>query len=341
VAPAAASCCAVPMRIERLNPAEDAADLAAAYPAFRAGTLEAEPGFPAPGRIRLRTRALARPGQAGRTLAAVAPDGTVLGIGLYGAELARNLDLAWINLFVPEQARKQGADVALMAQARRLAAADGRSRISSQLSAAVGPAAFADRLGGRNQGTVLAAVLDLDALDRDQYSDWAAPSASNAEYELVRWSDRCPEESALSYCAAQDAMHDQPAGDFVYEFARTGLEQMRADEEHLTRYGAEHHVVAALDGTGRVAGFAELVRYPDEPAAVDVWSTGVAREHRGHGLGLRLKAAASLWMRELDAAARWVWTANHEGNAAMLGINRALGYRPAERWYTYEFPVHG
>ena len=188
---------------------------------------------------------------------------------------------------------------------------------------------------------MLAATLDLGAIDRDRYAAWAAPSAQNAAYELVRWSNRCPRELARSYCAAQDAMHDQPAGEFAYEFARTEIEQMRADEEHLTRFGAEHHVLAALDGAGRVAGFAEFVRYPDEPQAVDIWSTGVARDHRGRGLGLRLKAAASLWTREMDASARWVWTANHDGNAAMLRINRTLGYRPAERWYTYEFPVSG
>ena len=68
-------------------------------------------------------------------------------------------------------------------------------------------------------------------------------------------------------------------------------------------------------------------------------SNGVARDHRGHGLGLRLKAASSLWMRELHPAARWVGTANHEGNAAMLRINHVLGYQPAERWYNYEFPI--
>ena len=329
------------MQIKQLNPAEDADDLAAAYPAFRAGSLEAKPGFPAPGRTRLRTRAVSRLGQFGQTLAAVAPDGTVLGIGLYGGELERNLDLAWINLFVPEPARRQGADVALMARAREIAAADGRGRISAQLSAAIGPDAFARQLGGRNLGTVLGAVLDLSTIDHDRYAAWAEPSAHNAGYELVRWSDRCPEELAKSYCAAQDAMHDQPAGEFVYEFARTEVGQMRADEEHLTRHGAEHHVLAAIDGAGQVAGFAEFVIYPDEPEAVDIWSTGVARDHRGHGLGLRLKAAASLWMRELHPAARWVDTANHEGNAAMLQVNHTLGYRPTEHWYSFEFPTAG
>ena len=334
-------CCAGPMQIKQLDPAEDANDLAAAYPAFRAASLEAEPGFPAPGSARLRTRAVGRDGQFGQTLAATAPDGAVLGIGLYGGELERNLDLAWINLFVPEAARQQGADLALMARARELAVADGRSRISVQLSAAIRPEAFAAQLGGRDLGIVLAAILDLGLIDHDQYAAWAAPSGPNAGYELVRWSDRCPDTLAQSYCAAQDAMHDQPASEFAYEFTRTEVEQMRADEAHLTRYGAEHHVLAALDGAGHVVAFTGFVRYPDEPEAVDIWSTGVARDHRGHGLGLRLKAAAGLWMRELDPAARWVWTANHDGNAPMLRINQALGYQPAQRWYSYEFPVSG
>ena len=329
------------MQITLLDPTLDPNDLAAAYPAFRAGTLEAKPGFPAPGRARLRTQAASRDGQFSQTLAATATDGTILGIGLYGGELKQNLDLAWINLFVPEQGRLQGADVALMAHARQLAAADARARISVQLSAAINPEAFAAQLGGRNLGTVLAATLDLSAIDQDQYASRAAPSAKNAGYELVRWSNRCPDELAQSYCAAQDAMHDQPAGEFAYEFARTEVDQMRAGEERLTRYGAERHVVAAVDAAGQVAGFAEFLRYSDEPEAVDIWSTGVARGHRGRGLGLRLKAASSLWMRDLDSAARWVGTANHEGNTAMLRINQALGYRPAEHWYTYEFPVAG
>jgi len=60
------------MQITQLDLAGDADDLAAAYPAFRAGALEAKPGFPAPGRIRLRTRALGRDGQFSQDFAALA-----------------------------------------------------------------------------------------------------------------------------------------------------------------------------------------------------------------------------------------------------------------------------
>jgi len=78
------------MRIKQLNPAEDANDLAAAFPAFRVGSIETKSGFPPPGRARLRTWAIGRDGQFSQTLAAIAPDGTVLGIGLYDGELERN-----------------------------------------------------------------------------------------------------------------------------------------------------------------------------------------------------------------------------------------------------------
>ena len=108
-----------------------------------------------------------------------------------------------------------------MTHARQISAADRRTRISAQLSAAIRPDALAEQLGGRNLGTVLAATLDLGAIDHDQYAAWAAPSAHNAGYELVRWSGRCPEGLAASYCLAQDAMHDQPAGEYARLPVRT------------------------------------------------------------------------------------------------------------------------
>jgi hypothetical protein len=65
-------CCAGPMQLKCLDLAEDANDLVAAYPAFRAGTIEAKASFPAPSRTRLRTRAIGPDGQFSRALAALA-----------------------------------------------------------------------------------------------------------------------------------------------------------------------------------------------------------------------------------------------------------------------------
>jgi RimJ/RimL family protein N-acetyltransferase len=61
--------------------------------------------------------------------------------------------------------------------------------------------------------------------------------------------------------------------------------------------------------------------------------TGTLREYRGRGFGLAVKVASIRW-----AAANGITqiaTTNDETNAAMLALNRKLGYRPAGRKVEY------
>lgn len=55
-------------------------------------------------------------------------------------------------------------------------------------------------------------------------------------------------------------------------------------------------------------------------------STLVLREHRGNGLGLRLKAANALAVSDLLPAVTRVRTWNADDNVHMLAVNRRLGY---------------
>ena len=54
--------------------------------------------------------------------------------------------------------------------------------------------------------------------------------------------------------------------------------------------------------------------------------TLVMREHRGHGLGLRMKAAGTLALMEGSPATTSVRTWNADDNAPMLAVNHALGF---------------
>lgn len=58
--------------------------------------------------------------------------------------------------------------------------------------------------------------------------------------------------------------------------------------------------------------------------------TGVARSHRGRGLGLAIKVEAL--RRAKDAGLPSVRTENHWRNASMLAINERLGYRRLPGW---------
>ena len=97
-------------------------------------------------------------------------------------------------------------------------------------------------------------------------------------------------------------------------------------------------MAAAVTEQGEVAGFTQSVWTPEEPEVLDLWSTAVVRAHRGHGLGLRIKAASTLrFVDELPGAA-WVMTFNNHANEHMLAVNRRLGYQALRTWEIHEFP---
>ncbi|MDX6302180.1 MAG: hypothetical protein QOF53_3394 [Nocardioidaceae bacterium] len=59
--------------------------------------------------------------------------------------------------------------------------------------------------------------------------------------------------------------------------------------------------------------------------------TAVARAHRGHRLGLLLKAGMLLWPAEAEPQIETMDTHNAESNDHMISVNEALGYRVMAR----------
>ena len=330
------------MQIRRLNLVDNPQDLAAVYPAFQQWVDDYLPGLPPTGESRLRFWSANGYRQHSQVLGAFADEqaSEAEGVAFFRYSLDKNLNLTGVDVYVPAKARTGDAERALFNEATRLTAELGRKRLCTGIPETMDPAAFIARHGGaKYTDTAINSTLDLSTIDRSQYAQWAEPSAKNAEYTLVRWIDRCPDELAESYCKAMDAMADQPLGTFEYEFAENDLERLRFQEEQSVEYGVRRYVQAAVDPEGNVAGFHVLSAYSDESTIVDVWDTGVARSHRGHGLGLRVKAAAALWLLEDRPDSRWVTTFNNDENRWMLAVNRTLGYKRPVRFMGYEFAV--
>jgi GNAT superfamily N-acetyltransferase len=82
--------------------------------------------------------------------------------------------------------------------------------------------------------------------------------------------------------------------------------------------------------SGRLVGFTVLIVGVVHPDRAHQEDTLVLREHRGHRIGMWLKAAN---LRALASRfdVRRVTTHNAESNAAMLRVNRAMGFRPVGR----------
>lgn len=73
-----------------------------------------------------------------------------------------------------------------------------------------------------------------------------------------------------------------------------------------------------------------------QPEIAYQWATIVESAHRGHRLGMLLKAASlQLLLRELPAA-RTLNTWNAAVNSQMISINEALGFQPVERWTEWQ-----
>jgi GNAT superfamily N-acetyltransferase len=85
-----------------------------------------------------------------------------------------------------------------------------------------------------------------------------------------------------------------------------------------------------------VAGFTEIV--VAGPDATGAWQeeTAVIAAHRGHGLGLIIKAANLLRLRNAAPAARWVVTWNAADNTFMRAVNERLGFAVCEEWVEVE-----
>jgi len=326
------------MRIQRLDPSGQPADLAAALPVFREHLAEATPGFPLPGPTRLRFWSADGYRQRTRVYGIFADEasGPSALLFLYYDDDA-NLDMAGATFVLPTAQRDTGVGEFLVREALRLAAAEGRTRVVTDDSNAHDPEPFFTRSGGRKVVTSTRSELDLSTIDLAQYEAWAAGSAKNADYRLVRWVDHCPDELADAFCEATEAMRDAPLEDLAFEHAKATLERLRGKEEQTVAFGVQRRVQAAIAPDGSVAGFNIFITVPDEPETVDIWDTAVVGGHRGHGLGLRIKAAAALWMRQDLPQARWVHTFNNHGNTHMLAVNRALGYRKSEDWPGFEF----
>ncbi|WP_104052756.1 MULTISPECIES: GNAT family N-acetyltransferase [unclassified Arthrobacter] len=276
----------------------------------------------------------------------------LVGVAALKLPMLDNIHSAWVNVAVAPGMRRTGLGKRLYAAVEQAAAADGRRTLLGETDHPVRP--------GSDSGPVLAPKSGIGAIPADSAArfaadrhfeleqvervslldltgsiDWqgkldAAAAAAGPDYALEFWQGACPEHLVDAYALLRQRMStDAPMAGLDVEEERWDAGRVREGEAKVRDMDAEELVSAVRHvSSGQLAGHTVLMVFNSNPAVAFQDDTLVLKQHRGHGLGMVLKAANLMRLRqELPDAAR-VWTWNAAENVHMLAINEELGFEP-------------
>ena len=161
---------------------------------------------------------------------------------------------------------------------------------------------------------------------------WSSPlrrgRAVATDYELVRWraSAGGPAPQVAGITAA---INDAPIDDLDIEDEVFTADRIRDYETPRQSGHRLWRIIARHRRTGEAAGHTAVVVHTERPELAHQHDTAVVRDHRGHRLGLLLKAEMMRWLAEVEPQVNSIDTWNAETNDHMIAVNERLGYRPS------------
>ncbi|HUS61726.1 MAG TPA: GNAT family N-acetyltransferase [Acidimicrobiales bacterium] len=240
-----------------------------------------------------------------------------------------NTNLGGFEIEVPAHRRREGIGARLLASVLDVAEREGRTLLHSMTSIDSPGASFLDAIGGRCKIVNRRSRVLIDEVDRGLMREWVAKAEERAaEYEMLSWIGRTPDDLVEAFAALIEVMNTAPREDFEMEDERYTPDMLRASEERAERNGLSvYTAVARHKPSGELAGFSQVGITKHAPWQGWQWGTGVWPKHRDRGLGRWVKADVMLRLLERPGL-RWVDTWNAQSNDSMLGINVAMGYKP-------------
>lgn len=285
--------------------------------------------------------------------AALAGDGRpedVLGDAWVGMPTLDNLHIAFTSVGVRKSAEHQGIGTALAEIAENIATDAGRTTLTSwsghripaedDTDALVPPtgvgrvpndasARFARGRGFQLEQAERHSQLDLP-VDGAKLAEFRAEAqARAADYEVVTWVGRTPDEYISDMVELHRRMSiDVPLAGLDFQEEVWTEERVRHDDERTEKasrlpfWAAARHIPS-----GQLVAYTAVNTVP-EPDYAFQNDTLVHGDHRGHRLGMLVKAANLQELAAQRPAIKRVHTWNAGENSYMLAINVALGFRP-------------
>jgi GNAT superfamily N-acetyltransferase len=257
---------------------------------------------------------------------------------------------AAIEVLVHPKHRRAGIGRQLALQAFDRARANGRRIIVGETledgPAAVGGdrpgVAFARALGAHRALAESRRRLDLTTVDNDVLERLRATlETTSLEYHVVGWERAVPDSLIDGVASLETRMvTEAPMGELAWEPEQFDARRWRQQEATVKGRGRYTYGCASVHtASGEIAGYTLCAMDEDVPEHAWQWATIVLPGHRGHRLGLRLKADNLIRLRAARPAVRAIDTWNAMENAHMIAVNDELGFRPLDEWAEWQLEL--
>lgn len=258
-------------------------------------------------------------------------DGAIVAAGQLSLSVADNLDKAELDVWVDPSQWRRGYGTEMLEHVIGQATDAGRTTLIAMIASRpdLPDSTFLTRLGFSRSNVDVHRVLDLpvpgDHLERLE----AEAGPHHGDYRFVDSIGSDLSDDLLpSYLALTNSLlADAPTGDVEFEVGRVDPDTWRADQTKLTEMGREMYRTIAIAPDGAAAAYTLLVVPRHDPGIVFQWGTLVAKEHRGHRLGLAVKARNIRQVQRAHPDRTAVHTWNADSNTWMIAVNERLGFR--------------
>jgi GNAT superfamily N-acetyltransferase len=266
-------------------------------------------------------------------------NGHLVGLATTHLPIEDNTDSAHLHGVVHPSARGEGVGRALMDAALGVAREEDRKKVYAGAFRGGAGSPALEAMGFTSEGLGVNAVrrVDLHTAPHglwDRLYDEAAERAS--DYELVRLVGPTPDDLLDDMVSLHAAINDAPLDDPEAEDDHWDVDRVRSyDAAMAGRRQTVHRVLARHRAGGEWAGISLLCVDEFSPSVAFQEDTSVVRSHRGHRLGLLMKADMQRWISderpEVAASITWNATTNHH----MIAVNERLGARVVAEHVTY------
>jgi len=321
------------VRIERVDPADEAA-IEAFYDIYvTSGRSDAASFIAAP--YAELAQVIRQPTEDFAYTAFLAFAGDVLvGEGWHAAFLRANLDQVIITPRVLTEHRRRGYGGTILRHLEQITLAEGRHMLvaSPRWATEYGP----EGIGApavefaRKHGYELKLVEAKRRLALPVAPEILTQAKPDPAYTVTAFSGPVPDDLVEGWATlAASLPTEAPTGDLETEEFPPSVAAIRGEERLLNETGQVKYNAVAVAPDGEIVGYTDIVVRSDDGLA-EQWGTLVRRAHRGHGLGLALKAAVLRLLQTERPDVTATITSNALNNAAMVTVNDRLGYEVVE-----------